>query len=65
MVAAELGVSPTAVFWWEKEDGFDPRPAVAVAYKLLLERIEAETRAWDFAAAERADPCTRSPNSAA
>lgn len=39
----ELGVSGSAVEWWERDDGHDPRPERAEAYRKLLNQIEAET----------------------
>jgi transcriptional regulator with XRE-family HTH domain len=40
-LARELGVSGTAVAWWEHPDGFTPRARVAIAYRQLLEQLEA------------------------
>lgn len=40
-LAAELGVSCQAVAWWEDPKGFNPRPRVAIAYRKLLEQLEA------------------------
>lgn len=49
-------VTATAVFWWEREKaqgGCDPRQGRAIAYRLLLERIEREVRSWTEGTAEQ------------
>ena len=47
--AQGLKVTAGAVQWWEKEKhqgGFDPRPAKALAYGELLDRIKREVDSW-------------------
>ncbi len=42
-------VTEGAVKWWEKdksEGGTDPRPATAIAYRQILERIQREVDSW-------------------
>ena len=45
-IAKALGFSPTAVAWWEREGGFDPRPRVRQAYRDLLGALEEEVASW-------------------
>lgn len=40
-LARELGVSGTAVAWWEDPNGHNPRQPVAIAYRKLLEQLDA------------------------
>lgn len=53
--AQGIRVTEGAVKWWELErsaGGFDPRPAKAIAYRQLLERIQREVESWQTAVAD-------------
>lgn len=53
--AKGIRVTAAAVTFWEKEKsdgGFDPRPTTAIAYRRLLEQIQAELDAQATAASQ-------------